>query len=70
LWSQLAIDLLTFFFSRDKILYASHGLDGELWNPSKDIYLAWQYSTNDIVGKSFCREALKRHLGLSGDLSL
>jgi starch synthase len=45
-------------------------LDGEHWNQSKDIYLPRRYSANDIVGKSFCREALKWHLGPSGDSSI
>ncbi|CAN6274034.1 unnamed protein product [Urochloa humidicola] len=45
---------------KEKILVASHGLDGELWDPSKDIYLPRWYSANDIEGKSICREALKR----------
>ncbi|XP_062221624.1 uncharacterized protein LOC133920970 isoform X2 [Phragmites australis] len=48
---------------QEKILVASHGLDGELWDPSKDIYLPWRYSANDIEGKSVCRGALKRRLG-------
>ncbi|CAN6239110.1 unnamed protein product [Urochloa humidicola] len=48
---------------KEKILVASQGLDGELWDPSKDIYLPRRYSANDIEGKSICREALKRRLG-------
>ncbi|CAL5056372.1 unnamed protein product [Urochloa decumbens] len=48
---------------KEKILVASQGLDGELWDPSKDIYLPQRYSANDIEGKSICREALKRRLG-------
>ncbi|WVZ73220.1 hypothetical protein U9M48_021557 [Paspalum notatum var. saurae] len=51
---------------KEKILIASHGLDGELWDPSKDIYLPRQYSANDIEGKSICKEALKRRLGFRG----
>ncbi|KAJ1281531.1 hypothetical protein BS78_04G313100 [Paspalum vaginatum] len=51
---------------KEKISVASHGLDGELWDPSKDIYLPRQYSANDIEGKSICKEALKRRLGFRG----
>uniref|UniRef100_I1P5C9 starch synthase n=1 Tax=Oryza glaberrima TaxID=4538 RepID=I1P5C9_ORYGL len=55
---------------KEKVLVASHGLDGELWDPSKDIYLPQRYSPNDIEGKSFCRKALKRHLGLHSGSSV
>nr|TKW42165.1 hypothetical protein SEVIR_1G365600v2 [Setaria viridis] len=55
---------------KEKILVASHGLDGELWYPSKDIYLPRRYSANDIEGKSICREALKRRLGFSSGSSI
>lgn len=58
------------FLSREKVLVASHGLDGELWDPSKDIYLPQRYSPNDIEGKSFCRKALKRRLGLHSGSSV
>ncbi|RLN07070.1 putative starch synthase 4, chloroplastic/amyloplastic isoform X2 [Panicum miliaceum] len=55
---------------KEKILVASHGLDGELWDPSKDIYLPRRYSANDIEGKSVCREALKRRLGFHSGSSI
>ncbi|RLM79392.1 putative starch synthase 4, chloroplastic/amyloplastic isoform X2 [Panicum miliaceum] len=55
---------------KEKILVASHGLDGELWDPSKDIYLPQRYSANDIEGKSICREALKRRLGFHSGSSI
>ncbi|PUZ78155.1 hypothetical protein GQ55_1G430000 [Panicum hallii var. hallii] len=55
---------------KEKILVASHGLDGELWDPSKDIYLPRRYSANDIEGKSICREALKRRLGFHSGSSI
>ncbi|KAK3155535.1 hypothetical protein QOZ80_2BG0204450 [Eleusine coracana subsp. coracana] len=55
---------------KNKILVASHGLDGELWDPSKDIYLPQRYSANDFEGKSFCKEALKRRLGFYSDSSI
>ncbi|RCV19835.1 hypothetical protein SETIT_4G007700v2 [Setaria italica] len=55
---------------KEKKLVVSHGLDGELWYPSKDIYLPWRYSANDIEGKSICREALKRRLGFRSGSSI
>jgi starch synthase len=58
------------FLSREKVLVASHGLDGELWDPSKDIYLPQRYSPNDIEGKSFCRKTLKRCVGLHSGSSV
>uniref|UniRef100_A0A0E0NMI4 starch synthase n=1 Tax=Oryza rufipogon TaxID=4529 RepID=A0A0E0NMI4_ORYRU len=55
---------------KEKVLVASHGLDGELWDPSKDIYLPQRYSPNDIEGKSFCRKTLKRRVGLHSGSSV
>ncbi|KAL6591465.1 hypothetical protein ACP70R_049968 [Stipagrostis hirtigluma subsp. patula] len=55
---------------QEKILVASHGPDGDLWDPSKDIYLPRRYSANNIEGKSFCREALKRRLGCGSGSSI
>ncbi|AQK55666.1 starch synthase5 [Zea mays] len=55
---------------REKILVASYGLDGELWDPFKDIYLPRRYSANDIEGKSICRQALRRRLRFNGDSSI
>lgn len=55
---------------KEKVLIASHGLAGELWDPSKDIYLPRRYSANDIEGKSFCRGALKRRLGFHSGSSI
>lgn len=55
---------------REKILVASYGLDGELWDPFKDIYLPRRYSANDIEGKSICRQALRCRLRFNGDSSI
>ncbi|XP_006649149.1 probable starch synthase 4, chloroplastic/amyloplastic [Oryza brachyantha] len=55
---------------KDKVLVASQWLDGEHWDPSKDIYLPHRYSANHIEGKSFCRKALKRRLGFHIDSSI
>ncbi|KAF8691683.1 hypothetical protein HU200_040069 [Digitaria exilis] len=57
-------------FEREKIMVSSHGLDGEFWDPSKDIYLPRRYSANDLEGKSICREALKRRLGFHSGSSI
>ncbi|XP_021314540.1 probable starch synthase 4, chloroplastic/amyloplastic isoform X4 [Sorghum bicolor] len=55
---------------KEKISVASYGLDGELWDPSKDIFLPRRYSANDIEGKSICRQALRRRLRFNGDSSI
>nr|CAB3451433.1 unnamed protein product [Digitaria exilis] len=55
---------------KEKIMVSSHGLDGEFWDPSKDIYLPRRYSANDLEGKSICREALKRRLGFHSGSSI
>ncbi|KAL6911320.1 hypothetical protein ACP4OV_000125 [Aristida adscensionis] len=54
----------------EKILVTSHGLDGDFWDPSKDIYLPRRYYVNNIEGKTFCRKALKRRLGLRSSSSI
>ncbi|XP_066332802.1 probable starch synthase 4, chloroplastic/amyloplastic isoform X2 [Miscanthus floridulus] len=55
---------------KEKISVVSYGLDGELWDPSKDIFLPRRYSANDIEEKSICRQALRRRLRFNSDSSI
>jgi len=41
-----------------------NGIDGTLWDPSRDPHLPRNYSARDLEGKKACKEALLRELGL------
>jgi len=41
-----------------------NGIDYEQWNPAKDPALVRPYSADEPEGKTVCREALRRELGL------
>ena len=45
-----------------------NGIDYEQWNPAKDAALARPYSADEPEGKTACREALRRELGLEDAL--
>ena len=42
-----------------------NGIDYEQWNPAKDPALPRHYSADEPEGKTVCREALRRELGLA-----
>jgi len=41
-----------------------NGIDAETWDPSKDPFLPAPYSLSDMSGKTRCKTALQRELGL------
>ncbi len=41
-----------------------NGIDGSVWNPETDPYIAANYSARDIEGKTECKAALQKELGL------
>jgi starch synthase len=41
-----------------------NGADYEIWDPSKDVHLAQNYSAEALSGKHVCKAALQRELGL------
>jgi len=41
-----------------------NGIDDEYWNPSKDPHLEHHYSAADLMGKSHCKTALLKQMGL------
>lgn len=43
---------------------APSGFDKLTWDPASDIFLPQNYSADDMTGKSVCKLALQRHLGL------
>lgn len=45
-------------------MIAPSGFDKSTWDPSCDIFLPQKYSADDMKGKSVCKFALQRHLGL------
>lgn len=45
-------------------MIAPLGFDKSTWDPSHDNLLPQSYSADDMKGKSVCKFALQRHLGL------
>ena len=41
-----------------------NGVDTEAWNPQTDEFIAANYSLSDMKGKSACKKALQKRLGL------
>ena len=41
-----------------------NGVDGDDWNPSRDMLLPARYSAEDLTGKARCKADLQRELGL------
>lgn len=44
-----------------------NGVDGSVWDPSRDAALAARYSADDLSGKAVCKAALQKELGLTVD---
>ncbi len=42
-----------------------NGLDTDVWNPADDRYLPALFDAGDLTGKSLCKTALQRELGLA-----
>ncbi|XP_057784357.1 probable starch synthase 4, chloroplastic/amyloplastic isoform X2 [Salvia miltiorrhiza] len=49
---------------KEKLVIAPSGFDKTTWDPSRDNFLPQCYSADDMKGKSMCKFALQRHLGL------
>lgn len=49
---------------REKLVIAPSGFDKSTWDPSRDNLLPQSYSADDMKGKSECKFALQRRLGL------
>ena len=47
-----------------------NGIDYELWDPAKDVFLPYHYSMNDLSGKLKNKKFLVDHLGFSIDETL
>lgn len=45
-------------------MIAPSGFDRTTWDPSHDNFLPQRYSADDMKGKTVCKFALQRHLGL------
>jgi starch synthase len=46
-----------------------NGVDGSVWNPAADAVIAAPYSATSVSGKSACKAALQKELGLADDAS-
>lgn len=49
---------------REKLVISPSGFDKSTWDPSCDNLLPQSYSADDMKGKSMCKFALQRRLGL------
>ncbi|KAK6125375.1 hypothetical protein DH2020_040879 [Rehmannia glutinosa] len=54
----------TLAIHKEKLVTAPCGFDKSTWDPSCDDFLPQSYSADDMKGKSICKVALQRHLGL------
>ncbi|HLG21205.1 MAG TPA: glycogen synthase GlgA [Candidatus Manganitrophaceae bacterium] len=53
---------------RKKDLYGIlNGIDTEEWDPSRDLYIPFQYHSKNLAGKEKCKAALQKELGLPVD---
>ncbi|MCS6900548.1 MAG: glycogen synthase GlgA [Myxococcales bacterium] len=48
----------------DRLVGILNGVDTVVWNPATDPRIAARYDANDLRGKTYCKEALQRELGL------
>ncbi len=44
-----------------------NGVDGEVWNPTTDCFIAANYSADQFDGKAICKAALQLEMGLHSD---
>lgn len=54
----------------DKLFGILNGICSIIWNPSKDVNIAKNFSENDISGKKVCKKAICDELGLDQSLPL
>lgn len=50
-------------------MIAPFGFDHAIWDPSSDNFLPQCYNADDMKGKSVCKFALQRRLGLEEEAS-
>jgi starch synthase len=50
-----------------KLSGITNGIDDETWDPARDPHLPATYNLQDLAGKSACKAALQRELGLPED---
>ena len=51
----------------DRLYGILNGIDDAAWNPATDPHLAARYDVNDLGGKTACKAALQREMGLHED---
>ncbi|KAL8472779.1 hypothetical protein ACS0TY_029847 [Phlomoides rotata] len=54
----------TLAIHKEKMVIAPSGFDKSTWDPSFDNFLPQSYNADDMTGKSVCKVALQRRLGL------
>jgi starch synthase len=45
-----------------------NGVDYEIWDPARDVYLPSNFSLDNIAGKRLCKAALQEEFGVKADL--
>ncbi|XP_062100998.1 probable starch synthase 4, chloroplastic/amyloplastic [Humulus lupulus] len=50
---------------KDKLALSPFGFDSSTWDPSQDTFLPENYSVDDMEGKTSCKVALQKYMGLS-----
>lgn len=55
----------TLKYHSKKFVGILNGIDTDVWNPSTDAFLRFQYSADDLQGKAENKDALRRQLKLS-----
>ena len=53
--------------ARHGVVGIMNGIDEHVWDPATDAYLAQRYSRDNMLGKTACKMALQRELGLEVD---
>ncbi|KAM0939561.1 putative starch synthase [Dioscorea sansibarensis] len=52
--------------SRESVLNGiTNGIDADVWNPATDKHIPFNYSVDDLSGKSLCKAALQKAVGLA-----
>ena len=50
---------------RDRLVGIVNGIDQDVWDPTRDVFIPRRYSSENLQGKKRCRVALQRATGLS-----
>lgn len=52
---------------KDNLVAIPNGVDTDIWDPEKDVLIAWHFTQNDMRGKTGCKRDLQQLFGLPVD---